>query len=412
MDSLHTANPIAVSSFVALTIGIIAYFLGAFLTQKYRFLAAYSIPEPVTGGLAAAVLALLVYLVSGREIVYDLGARDALLVYFFTTIGLNARLDDLRRGGNMLSRMLILTIIFMCLQMVVGMGSAALFDMPPAAGIMLGTASLIGGHGTSIAWGPTIASVHGVAGAAELGIAMATVGLIVASMLGGPIAKFLIERHALTAPHDADELVPTAALPDPVADDAVTHIALMRSILWMNIAVAIGYLIHGGLSEIGIKLPLFVPCLITGIVLSNILPQMFPRMIWPANTRTMGVISEFSLSVFLSMSLMSMELWTLASSAGVLAVTMTLQAIVASVFIIFVVFPVLGRTYFAAVMSAGSTGLMLGATPTAIANMSAVTQRYGAAPLAFIVLPLVSAFFVDIANAFLIQGYLALFSAP
>ena len=177
----------------------------------------------------------------------------------------------------------------------------------------------------------------------------------------------------------------------------------------MNVAVAMGFMAHGGLIELGIRLPLFVPCLISGIILSNSLPQLLPRMVWPANTRTMAVISEFSLSVFLSMSLMSMELWTLANSAGVLAVTIILQALTASLFIIFIVFPVLGRSYFAAVMSAGSTGLMLGATPTAIANMSAVTQRYGAAPLAFIVLPLVSAFFVDIANVFIIQGYLALF---
>ena len=173
--------------------------------------------------------------------------------------------------------------------------------------------------------------------------------------------------------------------------------------------VLAGSALYEVMAETGIKLPLFVPCLIAGIILSNTVPRLFPRLEWPANTRTMTVISEFSLSVFLSMSLMSMELWTLASSAGVLAVTVVLQAIMATLFIIFIVFPVMGKNYFAAVMSAGSTGLMLGATPTAIANMTSVTQRYGPAPLAFIVLPLVSAFFVDIANAFVIQGYLRFF---
>jgi ESS family glutamate:Na+ symporter len=409
MTDLSLATTIAISGFVSLTFGILAYFAGAWLTQRYRVLSAYSIPEPVTGGLAAAVLVLVIYLVTGREISFDLGARDALLVYFFTTIGLNARLDDLKRGGPVLGIMLALTIVFMIIQAAVGLGSAWLFGLPPAAGVMLGTASLVGGHGTSIAWGPTIAGVYGVTGAAELGIAMATVGLIVASLMGGPIAKFLIFRHALTPPHEADELVSTAALPDPMADDAVTHIALMRSILWMNVAVGIGYFVHGILTEAGVKLPLFVPCLIAGIVLSNSLPQMFPRLVWPANTRTMAVISEFSLSVFLSMSLMSMALWTLASSAAVLVATILLQSTAAALFIIFVIFPALGRNYFAAVMAAGSAGLMIGATPTAIANMSAVTQRYGPAPLAFIVLPLVSAFFVDIANAFVIQGFLRFF---
>jgi ESS family glutamate:Na+ symporter len=156
-------------------------------------------------------------------------------------------------------------------------------------------------------------------------------------------------------------------------------------------------------------LPLFVPCLIVGIILSNTVPRMMPALPWPAGSAAMALIAEFSLSVFLAMSLMSMELWTLASSAGVLLVAVGLQALVAAGFIIFVLFPALGGNYFAAVMAAGSTGLMLGATPTAIANMNAVTQRYGPAPLAFIVLPLVSAFFVDLVNAVAIQSFLRYF---
>jgi ESS family glutamate:Na+ symporter len=298
-------------------------------------------------------------------------------------------------------------LVFMALQAAAGVGVAVLFGLPPAAGVMLGTASLIGGHGTSIAWGPTISNVHGVAGGAELGIAMATVGLIVASVLGGPIAKFLIERGTLTAPHAADEIVATAAVPDAREDVGVTHVGLMRSILWLHAAILIGTAAHEVFAVTGIKLPLFVPCLIAGILLSNLVPSLVKALPSPAGTPALAVISEFSLSVFLSMSLMSMELWTLASSAGVLLVAIGVQALLASAFIILVVFPALGRNYFAAVMAAGSTGLMLGATPTAIANMTAVTQRYGPAPIAFIVLPLVSAFFVDIANAFVIQAVLA-----
>ena len=166
-----------------------------------------------------------------------------------------------------------------------------------------------------------------------------------------------------------------------------------------------GYSISEALTAAGVLLPLFVPCLLSGILLSNSLPKLFPALIWPAGTRALAVISEFSLSVFLAMSLMSMELWTLAGSAAVLAVTMLLQAVVAASFIILVVFRTMGRDYFAAVISAGFAGFALGATPTAIANMTAVTQRYGPSPLAFIILPLVSAFFVDIANAFVIQWF-------
>lgn len=397
-----------VSAFAALTLGIIAYFLGAGLTRRFRLLSAYSIPEPVSGGLVAAIAALLVVTITGRAIHYDLAARDALLVYFFTTIGLNARLDDLRKGGPVLAIMLALTLVYMAIQAAAGVGVARLFGLPGAAGVMLGTASLIGGHGTSIAWGPTISNVHGVAGGAELGIAMATVGLIIASVLGGPIAKFLIERGKLTPPHADDEVLVSAAAPDPEAETGITNIGLMRSILWIHAAILIGEIAYEAFQATGIKLPLFVPCLIAGILLSNTVPRLVPALKNPSGTPALGLISEFSLSVFLSMSLMSMELWTLASSAGVLLVAIGVQALIASAFIIFVVFPVLGRNYFAAVMAAGSTGLMLGATPTAIANMTAVTQRYGPAPLAFIVLPLVSAFFVDIANAFVIQWVLRL----
>ncbi len=396
-----------VSAFGALTLGIIAYFLGAGLTRRFRLLSAYSIPEPVSGGLVAAVAALIVVATTGRPIHYDLAARDALLVYFFTTIGLNARLDDLRKGGPVLALMLALTLMFMVVQAAAGVGVARLFGLPGAAGVMLGTASLIGGHGTSIAWGPTISNVHGVVGGAELGIAMATVGLIVASVLGGPIARFLIARGKLAAPQADNEIVATAASPDPGARDRITQIALMRSILWIHAAIFIGTAAHEGFQATGIKLPLFVPCLIAGIILSNTVPRFVKPLATPADTPALALISEFSLSVFLSMSLMSMELWTLASSAGVLLVAIGVQTLLAAAFIILVVFPVLGRNYFAAVMAAGSTGLMLGATPTAIANMNAVTQRYGPAPLAFIVLPLVSAFFVDIANAFVIQAVLA-----
>jgi ESS family glutamate:Na+ symporter len=351
-------------------------------------------------------------LFTGREIQYDLAVRDFLLVYFFTTVGLNARVSDLVRGGPILAILLGLTIVYMFIQNLVGTAGAMLFDLPPQAGVLLGTASLIGGHGTAIAWGPTIATEYGVVGAAELGIASATIGLILASILGGPIAKFLIDKNNLVAEVHPKEHVPTVAAPDGgeevSEDDEITQVSLMRSIVWIHVAIAIGFTAFTALEEAGVKLPLFVPCLISGILLANLLPRIFPKANLKARGKALNLISEFSLSVFLSMSLMSMELWTLASSAGVLTVTMLMQAAVAVLFIVFIVFWAMGRTYFAAVLSAGFAGFTLGATPTAIANMTAVTQRYGPSPVAFIVLPLVSAFFVDIANAIIIKWFLTI----
>ncbi|CTQ61386.1 sodium/glutamate symporter [Roseibium album] len=408
MDATAAADPIVIDSFAAFTLGIIVYFLGAKLTKRFSILSSYSIPEPVSGGLAAAFCALVIVVATGRTIEYDLSVRDFLLVYFFTTVGLNARVSDLARGGPILAVMLALTLVFMLVQNGVGAAGALLFGMPSQSGVLLGTASLIGGHGTAIAWGPTIASQYGVAGAAELGIASATVGLILASILGGPIAKYLITKNSLTASDGEDADEPHEAAATDETRSAINHVEIMRCILWIHVAIVIGYSAHESLLAAGLKLPLFVPCLISGIVLSNVVPLIFRKAKAPAGTQSMDLINEFSLSVFLSMSLMSMELWTLAGSAGVLAVTMLLQAAAATVFIVLVVFRVMGRNYFAAVLSAGFAGFALGATPTAIANMKAVTQRYGPSPLAFIVLPLISAFFVDLANAFIIQWFLGL----
>jgi ESS family glutamate:Na+ symporter len=412
METETLLEPIYIKSFGAFTLGIIVYFLGARLTRRYPILQRYSIPEPVSGGLLAALIALGIVVLTGREIEYDLTARDFLLVYFFTTVGLNARVSDLIRGGPILAILLALTVAFMIIQNLIGVAGAVLFDLPPQAGVLLGTASLIGGHGTAIAWGPTIQSEYAIIGAAELGIAAATIGLILASILGGPIATFLIERHNLVAETQPEGHVPTAAAADEEEDsdedDGITQVSIMRSILWIHLAIALGYTVFTALEEAGIKLPLFVPCLLSAILLANLLPALFHWRKWHARSKATDLISEFSLSVFLSMSLMSMELWTLASSAGVLTVTMLMQAAIATVFILFIVFRAMGRTYFAGVISAGFAGFTLGATPTAVANMTAVTQRYGPSPVAFIVLPLVSAFFVDIANAVIIKRFLTI----
>ena len=190
--------------------------------------------------------------------------------------------------------------------------------------------------------------------------------------------------------------------------ETVDHVSIMRSLLIAHVAILLGV---GGFylfEVIGLKLPLFVPCLLAGVLLSNTIPYLFPRLPWPARSRAMAIISDYCLSVFLAMSLMSMQLWTLAELGLTLVAILLMQVLIAVVFILGIVFVVLGRTYTAAVLSAGFAGFVLGATPTAIANMSSVAKRYGPAPLAFITLPLVSAFFVDLANALIIQIFVGL----
>ena len=330
-----------------------------------------------------------VYAVLGIDISFDMPSRDRLLVIFFATVGINARLADILSGGCVLLVLCGLTAVYVFLQNLRGMAGALAFNLPQAAGVMMGSAALVGGHGTTIAWAPYVAANHGFPAAMETGIAVATLGLIVASLLGGPIAKYLIEKRGLVSEVNAAG-GPEAA---PEADSApIDKMSLMRALLAVHTAIILGYMVHGPIVATGIMLPLFVPCLIMGIVLSNTIPLIFPRLSWPARTPALPLVSDYSLSVFLAMSLMSMQLWTLASIAGPLLIVVTAQALLAVSFILFILFPLLGRDYQAAVLSAGYTGLTLGATPTAIANMTAVTKYYGPSPNVFILLPLVSAF--------------------
>jgi ESS family glutamate:Na+ symporter len=395
---------IEINPFIALTVGFVVFFVGRYLTKKIAFLSEYNIPEPVSGGIAVALSTWALYAFFSREVSFNLSARDALLVYFFTTVGLNARFADLVRGGRPLLLMLAATVVFMFLQNFVGMATALIWGLPSQAGVLLGTASLIGGHGTAIAWGPTIAETYNVTGAAELGVAMATMGLIAASLLGGPIAKYLVEKHDLKS--DPEEEAAFVIMEDDERANRFDYVDFIRSLLVANIAIILGYTAHVALQEAGVMLPLFVPCLLAGILLTNTVPALFPKFKWPSRTPALALVSDFSLSVFLAMSLMSMQLWTLSGSFGVLMTTTALQAAMTTLFILLVFYRLMGRNYFAAVLSAGFAGFTLGATPTAIANMSAVTKNFGPSPLAFIVLPLVSAFFVDLANAFIIKLFL------
>ena len=392
--------------FLSLTIGIVVYFVGVLTTQHVRLLRDFSIPEPVSGGFIVEVVVWLIYLAFSVEIDFDLTTRDRLLVIFFAAVGINTQLTDLLAGGRIMAVLCVLSGVFVFVQNIVGTAAALAFGMPSAAGVVMGSVALSGGHGTTIAWAPLIAAEHDFPAAMETGLAAATLGLIIACVLGGPIAKYLIEKYRLQ---------PSLADPRPIelapGDDKapIDKMGVMRAMLVVNITVILGYLVHYWISHATtIKLPLFVPCLIMGIVLSNTCPKLIPRWPWPAQTASLDLISSYSMSIFLAMSLMSMELWTLAKIAGPLLVIVGLQTLLAALYTAFVVFPALGKDYQAAVLSAGFTSISLGSTPTAIATMTAVTKHYGPSPNAFVVLPLVSALFVSLINVAAITFFLSL----
>lgn len=391
--------------FLSLTIGIVVFFVGVLITQRCSFLRNFSIPEPVSGGFVAVAVLTLIYFVLNLQIDFDLTTRDRLLVIFFAAVGINSRISDLVAGGRVLLVLCAVSAVFILLQNVVGIASALAFEMPSAAGVVLGSVALSGGHGTTIAWAPLIATDHDFPAAMETGITAATLGLVIACVLGGPIAKLLVERYNLfpCADHKPVEL-------GPEDDKApIDKMGVMRAMLAVNVTVILGYLVHEWMSyATPIKVPLFVPCLIVGIVLSSTLPKLFPRLSWPARTSSLDLISSYSLSVFLAMSLMGMQIWTLGKIAGPLIAIVAIQTFLAIIYNLLVVFPALGKDYQAAVFSAGFTSIALGSTPTAIATMTAVTKSYGPSPNAFVVLPMVSALFVSLVNVGAITLFLSL----
>lgn len=404
-----TDGVLHIGQFLAVTLGIVVLFVGRRVNQKVAFLREFSIPEPVTGGLLFSILFGVLYAGTGVAVEFDLEARDFLLVYFFTTIGINASFKDLVNGGKPLVVLLVITVGYMIIQNVIGVSVAALFDLPAAVGLLGGTVSLIGGHGTAIAWAPRIAQDYGVTNAMEIGIACATFGLILASLMGGPIAKLLISRRNLKP--EKTEALDVGVSQEP-SDDKVGAVDYLDAILAIHGSILLGLLLNEGLKKLGLELPVFVPCLFAGILLTNLVPNNFPRITgtrWPTRTASMALIADVALGTFLAMSLMSMQLWALVDLAGPIFTILVAQFVVAVAVTLFVVFPAMGRKYDAAVVCAGFGGISLGSTPTAMANMAAVTQRYGASHLAFIIVPLVCAFFIDLANAFLIPFFLAKF---
>jgi ESS family glutamate:Na+ symporter len=390
-------------SFATFNLAILVLALGKWLTKKIKFLREFNIPEPVTSGLLVCIFTAILHVVANIQIGFNLQTRDFLLLYFFAAIGLNSDFKTLWAGGKPLIVLVVVTIIFMFLQNLTGIGVASLMGLDPLVGVVGGSVSLLGGHGTTIAWAPTFANEHGIANASEIGIACATCGLVLASLMGGPIARLLITRNNLQ-PKVVEQ--PDIGVTHETKKEELGYFTLLKTLFWLNMSLAIGGLIQTGLHSLDVNLPLFVCSLFGAIILTNTLPRLLPQLEWPAGSRSLALVSDISLGVFLAMSLMSLQLWTIAELAGPILAMLAAQFVLAFLFALFVIFRVMGKDYEAAVISAGFGGISLGATPTAMANMTAVAQKYGQAHKAFIIVPLVSGFFVDISNAVVIQQFL------
>lgn len=378
---------------------------GKIFTLNYYTLRKYSIPEPVIGGILCSVVVSIVYFVFGHKLSFDLDVRDFLLLLFFAGIGLKADVRTLRRGGKPLLVLLGLATVFMIGQNVAGMGMAALFGLDARAGLMAGSISLTGGLGTTMAWAPIFDEDLGIANAAELGIAANTVGLIAACVIGGPIAAWLMRRHAVVPSGIADLDIGASHEGQSTNLD---YFCVLWAVFILNVTVLIGTGLDALVDETGLTLPTFVSCLIAGIAVRNLTPLAAGKTVmryWPGTRQGLSLVSDISLGLFLTMALMNLQLWELAGIFGFIVTTLAVQILLSIAYVIYVVFPVMGRDYEAAVIAAGFGGITLGSTATAIANMTAVAQQYGAAHRAFIVVPLVCGFFIDLVNALVIAAF-------
>ncbi len=393
-----------VSPLDGLMVSILVLFLGLYLTRKIAFLRNFYIPPAVSGGLLCSIVIAVIYFAADLQVTFDLQIRDVLLLVFFSTIGLSAKLGTLVSGGRALAVLVLVAAVFLFVQDVTGIGLALLLGSHPGYGLMAGSVSFAGGHGTAIAWGAE-AEAAGLQGAGAVGIAFATFGLIAGGLLGGPVARYLITRNALQGPAP-DETQATREYAPGHDSGAGDLFNILRAVLALAVCVEIGSIVNRALFAQGVLLPGFLTAMFVGIVITN----LSDLLKLPINPRTIDKFGEVSLAVFLSMSLMSMQLWTLAGAVGPIMLVLMVQVLVMTAFAILVVFRAMGRDYDAGVISAGFVGLGLGATPIAIANMDAVTRRFGASTKAFLVVPLVGAFFIDILNAATIKFFIGVAS--
>ncbi|MBS9422681.1 sodium/glutamate symporter [Photorhabdus caribbeanensis] len=377
---------------------------GRKLVQSVPFLEKYTIPEPVAGGLLVALILLVVKQTTGWEINFDLSLKDPLMLTFFATIGLNANLASLRAGGKVLFTFVFVVVGLLLVQNTVGIALAELLGLDPLMGLLAGSVTLSGGHGTGAAWGKLFSERYGFENATEVAMACATFGLVLGGLIGGPVARFLVKNTKTPGLKADDTEVPTA-FEKPYTGRMITALVMLETIALIAICLMAGNFVSEFLQGTWFELPTFVCVLFIGVILSNSLSVLgFYRVF----DRAVSVLGNVSLSLFLAMALMSLKLWQMASLALPMLVILTIQAIVMALYAIFVTYRVMGKNYDAAVLAAGHCGFGLGATPTAIANMQAITDRFGPSHVAFLVVPMVGAFFIDIVNAIVIKLYLLL----
>jgi glutamate:Na+ symporter, ESS family len=387
-----------------LAFGGMVLFGGYALCRLIPVLGRYNIPEPVVGGLVMALIALVAYRFDTTLVAFDTSLQQPLMVAFFTTVGVNASLALLRVSGRQVMVFLALASVFAVLQNLLGISVASAFGLHPLFGVLAGSTTLTGGPATGLAFAPLFEQA-GVAGAESIAISSAMAGIICGGVIGGPVITLLIRRFKLRPESGVAGVsgggAATLQAEEP-QDDAGREFAALKSIVIILIAMWAGSWVGQGFAALGLTLPAYIGAMLVGALIRNI--DDYTGWIG-LSVRSTDVIGNVALAMFLAVALMNLRLWELAGLALPLMVNLALQIVLVVLFCI-PVFRLMGRDYDAAVMGGGFIGFMLGTTANAMAVMRTLVERYGAAPRAFLVAPLVGAFFIDFTNALIITGFL------
>ena len=405
-------DTIAVDPYYTLIVATLVLLVGRLMVDRIKFLQDFNIPEPVAGGLLAAVIIYILHVSTGVSFAFDKGLQDSFMLIFFSSIGLSADFSRLKAGGVGPVLFLLVVSAFIVVQNVVGVGLAGALGLDPIIGLVTGSITLTGGHGTAGAWGKVLEEQHHIVGATDLGMASATFGLVLGGLIGGPVARKLVNKMGMKPSAKAAQAHDTA---DTAIDDVFEH-AHQRRLITANAAVETMALFAACLAFSALMttpevksylpswftLPQFVWALLFGVLLRNFLTSAFKVNMFD---RAIDVFGNASLSIFLGIALLNLKLWQLLDLALPMLIILAVQTAIMALYAYFATYRFMGKDYDAAVLAAGHCGFGLGATPTAVANMQSVTERFGPSHKAFLIVPMVGAFFIDFVNAFILTGF-------
>lgn len=390
---------IELNMYHAVALAAALFWLGNVLCKKVPLFNKYCIPAPLVGGVCFSLVNTIMHATGTAYITFDATLQTVFMNIFFTTVGFSVSIPLLKKGGKAVILMLILGTIMTVIQNVVGTGLVGALGADPRLGLCVGSIAMIGGPGTAASYGELMDGM-GITGASVAGLASATFGLVAGSIMGGPTARRCIEKFHLEAPHSN-----TSVNVSEVEDDTITSTSpkFVRAFMLLMLALGIGNFVGAQLTAItGLTFPGYIGAMIVAAFVRNIVDAMYHEF----PTEEVDVIGNMSLNLFLAMALAGLQLWLLVDLALPMIVTLAVQVVIMFVFAYFVVFKVMGRNYDAAVMTAGFIGFAMGATSNAMANMQAVTKKYGPSPISFFAIPMVGSLFIDFINAIIITGML------